>query len=113
MKALLAELAGQEYTDADARRLAKRLAKYAEYLFTFLDYEDVPFENNLCEREIRPAVVLRKNSQSNRSEQGAATQAVLMSVYRTLKLRGLNPTKTIANALKTYVATGQLPPLPE
>ena len=33
---------------------------------------------------IRPAVVLRKNSQSNRSKKGAATQAVLMSVYRTL-----------------------------
>jgi hypothetical protein len=43
----------------------------------------------------------------------AATQAVLMSVYRTLKLRGLNPTKTIAEALKTYMKTGQLPPLPD
>ena len=58
-------------------------------------------------------MILRKNSQSNRSEQGAATQAVLMSVYRTLKLRGLNPTKTIADALKTYLGTGQLPPLPD
>jgi len=36
-----------------------------------------------------------------------------MSVYRTLKLRGLNPTNTIADALRTYVETGQLPPLPE
>ena len=63
--------------------------------------------------KIRPAVVLRKNSQSNRSDRGAATQAVLMSVYRTLKLRGLNPTKTIADALKTYLTTGQLPPMPD
>jgi len=35
-----------------------------------------------------------------------------MSVYRTLKLRGHNPTKTIANALKTYLTTGTMPPLP-
>ncbi len=35
-----------------------------------------------------------------------------MSVYRTLRLRGLNPTKTIANALKTYLTTAQLPALP-
>jgi len=35
----------------------------------------------------------------------------LMSVYRTLKLRGLAPTKTIADALKSYVATGNIPPL--
>ena len=78
----------------------------------FRDYEDAPFENSLAERQIRPAVILRKNSQSNRSERGAATQAILMSVYRTLKLRGLNPTKTISDALKTYLKTGQLPTLP-
>jgi len=33
---------------------------------------------------IRPAVVLRKNNRCNRSEKGAATQAVLMSVCQTL-----------------------------
>jgi len=109
----LAKLASEEHLGADTRRLTKRLRKYAEFIFTFLDYEDVPFENNFAERQIRPAVILRKNSQSNRSEQGAATQAVLMSIYRTLKLRGLNPTETIADALKTYLTTGQLPPLPD
>jgi len=113
LNARVAELASGEYADADARRLARRLGRYGEYLFTFLDYADVPFENNFAERQIRPAVILRKNSQSNRSERGAATQAILMSVYRTLKLRSLNPTQTIAEALKTYVTTGKLPPLPE
>jgi transposase len=98
--------------DPDARRLTRRLCRYAEYIFTFLDYPYVPHDNNFGERQIRPAVILRKNSQSNRSDRGAATQAVLMSVYRTLKLRGLNPTKTIADALKTSLTTGQLPPLP-
>jgi transposase len=61
---------------------------------------------------IRPAVILRKNSQSNRSDRGARTQAVLMSVYRTLRLRGHDPLRTIADALRTYLQTGQLPPLP-
>ncbi len=36
-----------------------------------------------------------------------------MSVYRTLYLRNLNPTETIAAALRTYLTTGQLPPLPD
>ena len=105
------EMAGEEHEDADARRLTKRLRRYGEYLFTFLDYPYVTANNNFGERQIRPAVILRKNSQSNRSDRGAATQAVLMSIYRTLKLRGLNPTKTIADALRTYLTTGQLPPL--
>ncbi len=100
------------YTDADTLRLAKRLRRHWDYLFTFLDKPDVPFENNFAERAIRPAVILRKNSQSNRSEQGAATQAVLMTVYRTLKLRNHDPIRTVANALRTYVQTGELPPLP-
>ena len=79
------------YADADAARLAKRLWNHTDEIFTFLDYPAVPFDNNLAERMIRPAVILRKNCQSNRSEKGAAVQAVLMSVYRTLKLRGHDP----------------------
>ena len=98
--------------DGDVRRLKKRLRKYVEYIFTFLDYANVPFENNFAERQIRPAVILRKNSQSNRSQRGAATQAVLMSICRTLKLRGHDPSRTIAAALKSYIQTGKLPPIP-
>jgi hypothetical protein len=108
----LMALAGAEYVDADATRLAKRLNRHIDDLFTFLDYPDVPFENNLAERMIRPAVVLRKVSQSNRSERGAAVQAVLMSIYRTLKLRGHDPLATIVSASRSYLATGQLPTLP-
>jgi transposase len=105
-------LADAAYGDADAARLAKRLCKYCDDLFTFLDYPEVPYDNNLAERMIRPAVILRKNCQSNRSEKGAAVQAVLMSVYRTLKLRGHDPLATMAPALRAWVTTGQLPPLP-
>jgi hypothetical protein len=106
-------LANGEYADADASRLGKRLLKYNEAYFTFLDYEGVPFENNFAERMIRPAVIIRKNSQSNRSEKGAAVQGILMSVFRTLKLRGHNPIDVITEALRSYVQTGQLPPLPK
>ena len=101
----VAALASEENVDGDARRLTKRLAKHAEYPFTFLDYDHVSFENNFAERQIRPVVILRKSSQSNRSEQGAATQASLMGIYQTLKLRALEPTQTVTEALRTYVTT--------
>jgi len=109
----LMAMARAKYADGDASRLGKRLARHADQLFTFLDHLDVPFENNFAERMIRPAVIIRKNSQSNRSEKAAAVQAVLMSVYRTLKLRGHNPIGVVVNALRTYVQTGTLPALPE
>jgi len=94
----------------------ERLSRHRDELFTFLDRPPNPeadWNNNFAERQIRPAVILRKNSQCNRSQRGAATQAILMSVYRTLKLRGHDPRAQIDNALRTYAATGSLPTLPD
>ncbi|MCQ3919834.1 MAG: IS66 family transposase [Planctomycetes bacterium] len=73
----------QRYRDADALRLPKRLRKHWNHLFTFLDKPDVPFDNNLAERMIRPAVIIRKNS-----------------------------LRTIVAALRTCLQAGKLPPLP-
>jgi transposase len=108
----LCKLADAAYHDADASRLGQRISKYRDHLFTFLDTPGVPADNNHGERQIRPAVIIRKNSLCNRSEQGAATQAILMSIYRTLKLRGHDPTHVIASALRKLLQTGTLPPLP-
>lgn len=99
--------------DPDVKRLIKRLRRYRDALFTFLDHPNAPSDNNHAEREIRPAVIMRKNSYCNRSTNGANTQAILMSIYRTLKLRGLDPLETIVNALKSYVSTGSMPTLPK
>ena len=107
----LGKLAAEEHTDSDTRRLTKRLRKYGECISTFSDYADVPADNNFGERQIRPPVILRKNSQSNRCDRGAATRGVLMNIYRTIRLRGLNPTKNIVDALRTYLTTGKLAPL--
>ena len=68
----------------------------------------MPFDNNHAEREVRPAVIIRKNSYGNRSEVGADAQAVLMTIFRTLKQRGHQPMETIVQALRTYVLTGNL-----
>jgi transposase len=57
-------------------------------------------------------VIQRKNILCNRSADGAEVQGVLMSIFRTLKLRGHDPTRTIAAALREFVLTGKLPPLP-
>jgi transposase len=108
----LAEPIATSWEDPQARRLIKRLRRHRDEVFTFLDQPGVPFDNNLAERAIRPAVILRKNSYGNRSEQGADSQAVLMSVFFTLKKRGHNPVKTVHEALTAYLQTGQMPSLP-
>jgi transposase len=90
----------------------KRLRRHACELFTFLDHPAVPSDNHHGERQIRPAVLVRQNSYANGSEDGAETQAVLMSVFRTLKQRGHNPLSATIDAVRAYLRTGKLPPLP-
>jgi transposase len=92
--------------------LVKRLRRHASELFTFLDHPGVPFDDNHGERQIRPAVITRKNSYANGSEDEAETQAILMSVFRTLKQRGHNPVSAVTEAIRAYLRTDELPPLP-
>jgi transposase len=101
------------WRSGEARRLIKRLRRHQSDLLTFLDQPGVPFDNNHAEREVRPAVIIRKNSYGNRSEVGADAQAVLMTIFRTLKKRGHQPMQIIVEALRVYVLTGKLPPLPQ
>jgi hypothetical protein len=47
---------------APERVLAERIHKFIDELLTFVQYPEVPSENNAAERAIRPAVVARKIS---------------------------------------------------
>ena len=58
------------------------------------------------------SAIIRKNSYANRSQHGSDTQAVLMSIFRTLKQRGYDLLDSIIQALKICLTTGKLPPLP-
>jgi hypothetical protein len=106
------DLLARPWEQRHARRLVKRLRRHESELFTFLDQPGVPPVNNHAEREVRPAVMIRKNSYANGSDGGAETQSILMSVFRTLKQRGHNPVSAVLDAVRVDLRTGQLPPLP-
>ena len=112
LHARLDALVATPWKDQQAKRLLKRFRRHRNHLFTFLDDPAVPADNNHGERAIRPAVIIRKNSYGNRSQRGADCQAVLMSIYRTLKQRGHDPLTVITNALTEYLTTGKLPAMP-
>lgn len=75
-------------TDPDDARLGELLRKHRESVLRFLDHDGVGATNNLAEREGRPAVIARKLSAGNRTEEGAETHAVLASVFRTYRRQG-------------------------
>ena len=91
----------------------RELARFRDCYFTSPAKPHVPPDNNPAERQVRPAVIQRKTILCNRSADGADVQAVLMSICRTLRLRGHDPTPTIVAALRELISTGKLPPLPE
>ena len=68
----------------------KRIFKYKEYIFPFLDYENVPPDNNASERAIRNIKVKQKISGQFRSIKGAQNFATIRSVIDTLNKRNLN-----------------------
>ncbi len=74
---------------SDLIRLSKRLIKYRDELYTFIKTGLDP-TNNPAEREIRPAVLMRKTSYGNRSDRGGENQAILMSMIRTAQKQGRN-----------------------
>jgi len=77
--------------NAPQRVLAKRIDNFLGELFTFVDIEGVPSDNNAAERAVRPAVVLRKVTGGSRSPKGSDTKMVLMSLFGTWNIKGTNP----------------------
>ena len=87
----------------DVKRLIKRLKRHKNELFTFLEYKGVSPYNNHAEQQMRKAVLVRKVSQQNRSEQGVKTQAIFMTLFRTAELQDQNPVETVLSAVKSTI----------
>jgi transposase len=68
--------------------LCKRMLQFESELFTFVEYPQVPPDNNAAERSIRPRVIARKISGGTRSSAGSKTMEVLSSLFATWQLRG-------------------------
>ena len=111
MHGRLSDLYSAGYTDCDCRRLSKRLSKHRDELFTFLEHDGVTADNNFAERAIRPAVQMRKAYYGNRSQSGAAAQAIFMTLFRTLELRGVDPVIHLEQSLRHMIEHGDLPSL--
>jgi len=93
---------GQQYAQTDhhpCRVLARRLLRHQEELFQFVLVPDLPADNNLAERALRPLVIARKISGGTRSPAGTQTRLTLASVFGTWAARHLNPFRECLAAL--------------
>jgi hypothetical protein len=67
--------------------LQKRIAKNRDKLFTFLDYDGVPWNNNNAEHAVRAFAHLR-NAIGTSTPKGHREYATLLSIQQTLRYRG-------------------------
>ncbi len=99
---------GEQYArspEEPCSTLAKRLLRHQDELFQFVLAPDVPADNNLAERSIRPLVIMRKISGGSRSKEGTKTRLTLASLFHTWAARNLNPLLECAVALQQPPAT--------
>lgn len=62
----------------------------AHRMYHWADNRQIPAENNLAERDLRPTVIARKVSFGSVSDAGANTRGILMSILYPFKKRKLN-----------------------
>lgn len=87
---ILANATTQPKALKESRRMAKRLTEYEQETLLFMLDFDVPFTNNLAERDIRMPKAKQKISGGFRSENGAKAFARIRGFVSTVKKKGKN-----------------------
>jgi predicted RecB family nuclease len=72
------------------RQYQKRLRKNRDSLFTFLDHDGVPWNNNNAEHAIKHFAVYRNITNGCFSETGIRRYLTLLSIYQTCKYKEVN-----------------------
>jgi len=68
-------------------------------LYHWAENRDIPADNNLAERDLRPTVIARKVSFGSQSDAGARIRGTLMSVLYSLKKRGFDVAARLKSTL--------------
>jgi hypothetical protein len=83
------------YVHDGMKDLVNKVRNGKEFWFTCVLYPEVEPTNNLAERGLRKFVVIKKIIGCLRSEQGKINMQVMLSVFQTWRLQGLNPYKEL------------------
>jgi len=94
----------------EARKVLHSLDKHWEGLKIFVDHPQIPMDNNLAERTLRPQVVGRKNFWGSGSEHTARLQADLGTLFFTLERNNINLKKWLYDYLSVCSLHGGRPP---
>jgi len=93
-----------------ARNLLERLRKHPEKVLAFVEDFDVPFDNNLAERDLRMAKLKQKISGGFRTSEGAATFCRLRGYISTLRKQATHVLTSLTRVFSGNPHVPQLSP---
>ena len=83
-------LAEQKFQSELARHYQKRVGKYKDKLFTFLDHDGVPWNNNNSEVAIKRFASRRKMMGASFTEKGIQDYLLFLSIYQTCRNKNVS-----------------------
>lgn len=92
----------KKYTSKLAEKYKKRFDKNRDKLFTFLDYDGVPWNNNNAENAIRHFATYRRIVDGMFTENGLTQYLTLLSIYQTCKYWNINFLRFLLSKRKTF-----------
>lgn len=95
-----------QYYKAKAEKLRRRLLKYRESQLLYIKDFNVPFDNNMSERDLRMIKNKTKISGGFKSMDGASTYAAVISIAKTSIKREINPLKAINDIFDNKILFG-------
>jgi hypothetical protein len=100
------DLADRAYCSELAEDYRKRLRKNEGRLFTFMDHDNIPWNNNAAEHAIKAFARFRELYDGQMSEEGLSDHLVLLSVQQTCKFRGVNFLQFLLSGEEDIAAAG-------
>jgi Transposase IS66 family len=78
------------FVGEETGKLVERLQKNRRKMFTFLDFDDVPWNNNNAEHAVKAFVTLRRVIDGSTTEEGLRNYLVLLSLCETCKYKNID-----------------------
>ncbi len=83
-------LSTQTFRSGAAQSLQERLIKNRDKLFTFIQHDGVPWNNNNAENAIKRFAYYRENTVGVMTEKGLNDYLLLLSIYQTCRFKGIS-----------------------
>jgi predicted RecB family nuclease len=90
----------QPFKSDSSKTYVRRIAKYRRFMFAFLAYDGIPWNNNNAERAIKSFAKFRRFSNGLATEQTIREYLILLSIYLTCEYRGIDFLKVLRGDTK-------------